>query len=390
MKKTKRANGEGSIWTEIRNGRTYYRGAAVVGYELDGKPIRKTLGSFERQEVVKKLREMQVLVDKNLFIEPSKKPFADYFKDWIFNHKQSKIAASSFETYESEYRLRIKDSKLGKIKMENLNVTNLQQHFNELSINYPVTTVQKSYDIVKYCLNYAEKVEDIYKNPMKFVEIEKRRKTPPNRSMPMSASQQKIFVKHLDNDYYLDNFIYCALATGGRLGEITALSRDDLIGKIVHYNKQYRNIPHITSDGHRKWKKEITIPKSEKSNREVPITDATLLIFNKQMQINKRMANDPDNNFIDRNLIFCDENGNYIEKKRPARRVKTICEQIGLPPFTFHELRHSYATRLYEQGVPIRTIQLLLGHEDIRTTEIYVTVLDDPKKSAVSMLDGII
>ena len=96
------------------------------------------------------------------------------------------------------------------------------------------------------------------------------------------------------------------------------------------------------------------------------------------------------NHFIDRNLIFPDDKGNYIESKRPTRRVKTICESINLPTFTFHELRHSYATRLYEQGVPVRTIQLLLGHYDIRTTEIYVTVLDDSKKSAVDLLDGII
>lgn len=389
MKKTKRANGDGSIWTEIRNGRTYFRAASIVGYDLDGKPIRKTIGSFNRQEVVKKLREIQVLLDKNLLIEPSKKSFADYFKDWIFNHKKNKIEASSFQTYETEYRLRIKDSKLGKIKMESLNANNLQQYFNDLSISYPIPTIQKTYDIINYCLRHAENVEDIYKNPMKFVEVEKRRKARPKQSMPMTATQQKRFVNHLKNNY-LDNFIYLSLATGGRLGEISALTWDDLHDNTIYINKQYRNIAHISIDGHREWRNEITVPKSDNSIREIPITDATLKVLENQKQINQHMANDYNNEFVDQNLIFCDEHGNYIEKKRPGRRVKSICKEIGLPPFTFHEMRHSYATRLYEQGVPIRTIQLLLGHEDIRTTEIYVTVLSDSKKSAVSMLDGII
>lgn len=56
MKKTRRANGDGSIWTENRNGRTYYRAAAVTDYDFDGKPIRKSVGSYNRNDVVKKTK----------------------------------------------------------------------------------------------------------------------------------------------------------------------------------------------------------------------------------------------------------------------------------------------------------------------------------------------
>ena len=93
MKKIKRANGDGSIWTEIRNGRVYYRGAATIEVDNNGKAIRKTVGGYDRQTVVKKLREFQVLADKNILIEPSDEVFADYFKHWIFSSKKEKIMA---------------------------------------------------------------------------------------------------------------------------------------------------------------------------------------------------------------------------------------------------------------------------------------------------------
>ncbi len=230
--------------------------------------------------------------------------------------------------------------------------------------------------------------EDIYKNPIASVTIPKRNSKIKKRSMPMTAEQQQKFVSNLKNTS-LDNFIYMSLATGGRLAEITALTWEDYTGHSIIINKQYRKSAEIKENGEKTWHREISVPKSDTSIREIPVTDTTIKMLNRQKEITLNLKRDSDH-FIDRNLIFPDDKGNYIESKRPTRRVKTICESINLPTFTFHELRHSYATRLYEQGVPVRTIQLLLGHYDIRTTEIYVTVLDDSKKSAVDLLDGII
>ena len=388
MKKIKRANGDGSIWTEIRNGRVYYRGAVTIEVDNNGKAIRKTVGGYDRQTVVKKLREFQVLADKNILIEPSDEVFADYFKHWIFSSKKEKIMPTSFQKYETEYRLRIKNSTLAKIKMKDLKATHLQYHFDDLQKKYPLPTIQKNYRIIKHCLDFAMNHEDIYKNPIASVMIPKRNSKIKKRSMPMTAEQQKKFVSNLKNTS-LDNFIYMSLATGGRLAEITALTWEDYTGHSIIINKQYRKSAEIKENGEKTWHREISVPKSDTSIREIPVTDTTIKMLNRQKEITLNLKRDSDH-FIDRNLIFPDDKGNYIESKRPTRRVKTICESINLPTFTFHELRHSYATRLYEQGVPVRTIQLLLGHYDIRTTEIYVTVLDDSKKSAVDLLDGII
>lgn len=79
-----------------------------------------------------------------------------------------------------------------------------------------------------------------------------------------------------------------------------------------------------------------------------------------------------------------------MDHKKPQRRIKTICKKLEIEERSFHALRHSYATRLFEVEVPVKAVQTLLGHSDIATTlDIYTHVMLDKKIEYMDKLKNI-
>lgn len=129
----------------------------------------------------------------------------------------------------------------------------------------------------------------------------------------------------------------------------------------------------------------MLLRKIGKRNREriIPINDSILKLLRETWKIHRSPK-----------WIFARPKGAAISDNSLGAALKAAREQHGLDgDFTSHVLRHSYATRLWERGVPIETIQMLLGHASRRSTQIYLhltkPIQDDVRKQIDSFVDDL-
>jgi integrase len=85
-------------------------------------------------------------------------------------------------------------------------------------------------------------------------------------------------------------------------------------------------------------------------------------------------------------LVFAHpETGNPLDRSKVTKRFKAACRVAGVPPIRFHDLRHTFGTRMAASGQPIRSIQEFLGHADVKTTQIYMHYA--PSEREVAMVN---
>ncbi len=83
----------------------------------------------------------------------------------------------------------------------------------------------------------------------------------------------------------------------------------------------------------------------------------------------------------DDDLVFCHPHtGQPLERGQLLKRFKKALERAGVREVRFHDLRHTFGTRMAAAGVPMRTLQEWLGHRDYKTTLIYADYAPAPNE----------
>ena len=105
-------------------------------------------------------------------------------------------------------------------------------------------------------------------------------------------------------------------------------------------------------------------PKSAGSGRSVPMAERVAVAL-RELRSQSVYARDRD-------LVFCHpETGKPLDRSKLVRRFKQAVDRAGVHRITFHELRHTFGTRMAAAGTPMRTLQHWMGHADSKTTQIY-------------------
>lgn len=374
----KRASGQGSIYHDKKRGIWIAR--YTTGYDDQGKQKRKSISAKTQTLLLDKMRDYERDVGL-LSQDADGVTFADWMHKFIYKIKKADLKNRSYQRYDSIYRNYLQDAPFADYKLKEISMTDLKAYYNDLQEIHgkSVQTVKFINLIIRAGLADAVSDRLILSNPTDKITF--KAAYTKQEIKAMTKEEQSLAIERLKEEaapYSLRQMILLALGSGLRLGEISALRWSDIDLKAGSISVS-RSIEKIKlPDG--SYRQQETTPKNPTSIRDVPLPAATVQML-KEMH---KDASDPHD------LLFVRSDGRYIFDKTPNRQVQRLCRELDINVITFHNLRHTYATRLFERGVPIKTVQELLGHADMDTTQnIYIHVMPSAKTDAVKLIDDL-
>lgn len=327
----------------------------------------------------------------------------EWFDIWLKEYKIDHIKPSSVQTYQAMYMKRIKNT-LGFFPLEQIRPFHLQQIYNSMvkqdfSSGYLHCIQAMLHNIFQIAL-YNDLIT---KNPCTGVTLPPHYAENP-KVLTLEQQQELLrFLKQKKWNKYQPTII-TLLGTGMRVGELLALTWSDIdfTHHSISINKSLTYIRDL-KDNHYHF--QATTPKTRNSYRTLPISSIVEKNLKQQKKwLEQRKKNGSWHPLEDfENLVFPNKYGhpqqrgavqkilNRIVKEMNNATYNELSKKQPMPLIHPHTLRHSFATRCFEAGIPAKTIQMLLGHNSIQLTmDIYTHVSEDKKKIDMEKLNHII
>lgn len=197
----------------------------------------------------------------------------------------------------------------------------------------------------------------------------------------LSKSNQKKIMNYIQSHFTFRNLgIYICLSAGIRIGEICALTWDDVDTEsgIICIRKTIQRI-YIVENGNRHTELLLDTPKTKNSIRDIPMSRELI----KMLKPIKKVVN---------SSFFVLTNDSKPTEPRTYRNYyKKLITELDIPELKFHGLRHSFATRCIESKCDYKTVSVILGHSNISTTlNLYVHPNLEQKKKCIDQMSRIL
>ena len=291
---------------------------------------------------------------------------------WLENELLGSVKPSSYQTYVNLMNRHLLPA-LGSIRLSAVSpavVNDFVGHLEQSGLSY--STVKGAYRLLCAAMRYALDEGKIVKNPCRKIRIQRPEQT--EQRVLTRAEQEMLRNSASDSD--LPTIL--SLYTGMRLGEVCALKWSDIDWEkktITVRRTAQRIVRSRSSEEGKKTMLMIGTPKSMRSHRVIPVPDFVLA------QLKKLMKADAADAFV------FGVSSRAAEPRTIQRRFKCLMEKLDISGVHFHTLRHSFATRLLELGVDVKTVSVLLGHGSVRTTlDFYAHSLIDQQRAAMELL----
>ncbi len=324
---------------------------------------RRSLGTKDRREAQRREARLRIELETPPKEEstPNKRAaFSGFARHHLDQHVKVNCKHSTFRSTEQAYRVHLvpffEDCDLRSIDVEDVErfkASKIDSHAPK-TINNMLGYLSKLFnDAVTW--GYADS------NPVSRV---RPLRLPPQEMDFWESDQSEAFlakVQELRPQWY--TFFLCALRTGLRIGELYALRWRD----VDFVQRKLRVVWNWTHG-------KLDAPKGNRS-RVVPMSPEVFTALKAHRPLRGK-------------LVFCMEDGGYLDRNKTKHPFWTCIRAAGIPKIRLHDMRHTFASQLAMRGVPIRGIQELLGHTDIRQTMRYAHLGPSVTASYVAVLDA--
>lgn len=389
---TKKTNGEGSIY--YSESKKLYEGKITIGFDANGKQIRKSVYAKKKTDVVQKLNKLKSDLLNNDFTQNNNATIYEIAKQYINNqYEANQVSASTL--LRNKNTLAIID-KLDIAHIPIQKVTNSQLSNELLKIkDYSNSIISKIYGMLSTAYNQAVINNIVKTNPflIKGAILRVKSNKDDKKVDALTIDEQKAFINELEksNDEYKDIF-YIAMYTGARIGEILGLFASNINLK-TNYITIDKTLTKNEND-------EPIVGKTTKTyagTREIPITKHLIPVISKYASDKNELIFTKNNEIIAPATInshfkkIC-KNANIrvlINSNKKVYREAGISNvNLKTSSVNTHMLRHTFATRCIEAGVSAVALSRILGHKDIQTTlNTYTSVFNKFKEDELSKIN---
>ncbi len=351
-----------------------YEGRYVIGKTPSGRSHFGYVYAYTYAEVRKKLvqRKSEQLEQTGHSERICRKSLAEWMKVWMENEILGSVKTSSYLTYLKQINRHILPT-LGHYSLSQLTPVIVHDFVEDLHVKgLSGSTARGIYRLLSAAMRYALEEGVIRKNPCRKIRIQKDEEM---EQRVLSRSEQDILCTSITRENDLPALL--SLYTGMRLGEVCALKWSDIDWekRTITVRRTAQRVAQMKCIDGGKTMLMISTPKSKHSQRVLPISEFLL----DKLRLLKGGQGDGE-------YVF-GTTTHAAEPRTVQRRFKRLMNKLEMTGVHFHTLRHSFATRLLELGVDIKTVSVLLEHSSTKTTlDFYAHSLIEQQRIAVERL----
>ena len=345
---------------------------------------RKSFYGNSEKEVTKKLKEFKLKLAGGVS-QHKKVSYSDFMQTWL-DRKKLQVKEQSFHRIESTYKVHIEPA-IGYFVIDKIDSKLIQDELiNEKIKTLSHSSVKKIYDVLNSSFKYARSTGYLASNPVDLVILPQKTHMVFDRDKKPGGGNLEILtdgeVKRLTEAamavhsngepvYPNGRMFLLMLYTGLRVGEASALRWSDFDETSHNLTVSSNIIRTKDEDGKAVFKYQKSV-KTKSSHRILKLNQQALEIISP---------------FKKSGYIFCNRHGEVLRPRNIQNTLDAILQRAGIPHKSTHVFRHTFASKLFEQGVDVKIVSELLGHSSVSFTyNIYITLIQKQKVQAIESI----